>query len=64
MTSLSIWHWLILLCALATVVPTAHALRRTGLSPWWAVLAIIPLIGWFALWAFAYAAWPRVDRKP
>jgi uncharacterized membrane protein YhaH (DUF805 family) len=59
----SIWHWLILACAVATVIPAAKALERTGLSRWWAVLSIIPVIGWFGLWAFAFAPWPKVDSS-
>jgi hypothetical protein len=57
----SIWHWLILLAALATMIPAAKALSRVGLSRWWAVLSVIPVVGWFGLWAFAYVRWPKVD---
>jgi hypothetical protein len=60
----SVWHWLIVLAALLTVVPVARALIRAGLNPWWAVLSVIPIVGWFALWVFAFAPWPTVDRKP
>jgi uncharacterized membrane protein YhaH (DUF805 family) len=62
MDSFSIWHWLILLAAIATVVPAAKALHRVGLSRWWAILSVIPIVGWFGIWAFAYAPWPKVDR--
>ena len=61
MGSFSIWHWLIVLAALAIVVPAARALRRVGLSPWWSILIIFPFVGWVAIWAFAFAAWPKVD---
>ena len=63
MGSLSIWHWIVLLAALATVIPAAKALSRVGLSPWWAILSVVPIIGWFGLWAFAYARWPKVDSE-
>jgi hypothetical protein len=59
--SLSIWHWIVLLTALATVIPAAKALSRAGLSPWWAILSVVPIVGWFGLWAFAYVRWPKVD---
>ena len=62
MGTFSIWHLIILAAALATVIPAAKALGRVGLSPWWAILSIIPLVGWFAMWAFAYAPWPKLDR--
>jgi len=61
--SLSIWHWIVLLAALATVIPAAKALSRVGLSPWWAILSVVPIVGWFGLWAFAYARWPKVDSE-
>jgi hypothetical protein len=59
--SLSIWHWLVVLVAFSTVIPTAKVLSRAGLSPWWAVLSVVPVISWFGLWVFAYARWPKVD---
>jgi len=61
METLSIWHWIIVLAALATIIPAAKALSRVGLSPWWAILSVVPVVGWFGLWAFAYARWPKVD---
>lgn len=61
MGSLSVWHLIVLLFAVATIVPAAKALSRVGLSPWWAILSVVPIIGWFGLWAFAYARWPNVD---
>lgn len=54
-------HWIVVLAAIATVIPAAKALSRVGLSRWWAILSIVPIVGWFGLWAFAYARWPRVD---
>ena len=61
--SFSIWHWLIALAALSTMIPAAKVLSRAGLSPWWAVLYFIPVINWFGLWAFAYVAWPKLDAS-
>lgn len=63
MGAFSLWHWIIVLVALSTVIPASRALRRVGLSPWWAILSIIPIIGWFALWAFAYARWPSLGGQ-
>jgi len=61
---ISIWHWLIVLGVLAIViVPAAHILRRTGFSPWLAILYVIPVVGWLFLWIFAYARWPKVDGE-
>ena len=60
MGTFGLGHWLFLLVALSTVVPASQALRRVGLSPWWSILSVIPTVGWFALWAFAYAPWPKL----
>lgn len=51
-------HWAIVFGGLLTVIPAARGLIRVGLSPWWALLSIIPVVGWFRLWAFAFAPWP------
>ena len=63
MGAFSIWHWLVVLAALGTIIPAAKALGRVGLHPAWAILSIIPVLGWFAMWAFAYARWPNVDGR-
>ena len=61
MNAISPVHWVIVLAALLTVVPAAKALSRVGLNPWWAVLSVIPIVGWFGIWAFAYARWPKLE---
>jgi uncharacterized membrane protein YhaH (DUF805 family) len=43
---------------IALVIPAAKVLRRTGHSPWWALLAPVPLANIVALWWFAYKRWP------
>ncbi len=61
---ISVVHWLIVLAAaMSTIIPVAKALKRTGLSPWWAVLSVIPIVGWFGIWAFAYARWPNLEAQ-
>lgn len=60
METLSIWHWVIALAALSTIIPIAKILSRVGLSPWWSILSVVPFVGWFGLWAFAYSRWPKV----
>jgi len=59
---LSIWHILIYLGVLVIVIiPVAHILRRTGFSPWLAILYVVPIVGWILVWIFAYSRWPKVD---
>jgi len=59
MGSFSIWHWLILFVISLTVfVPTGKILARTGHSPIWVLLLLIPGINWIAIWFFAFKKWP------
>jgi len=46
--------------ALAVGIPVARILRRTGFSPWLAILVIMPIVNLFALWLFAFNEWPGV----
>jgi hypothetical protein len=60
MGSISFWHWLVMILVL--VVPTllfARILPKAGISPWWAVLGLIPVLNIIGLWLFAFAPWPR-----
>lgn len=55
-------HLLIVLILLTFLVPIWRILRRTGHSGWWCLLFYVPFINWIALWIFAYAKWPAVDK--
>ena len=62
MERFGIVHWLIFLVFIAApLCPISRVLKRVGLSPWWSILAMIPFVGWFSLWVFAFARWPKVD---
>lgn len=64
MESVSIWHWLIVLIAIAaTAVPSVKILHKAGYSGWWTILAFVPLLNLIGLWVFAFASWPTVARK-
>jgi hypothetical protein len=54
------WIAIALFCA-ASLVAAARILRRAGLSVWWSIFLIIPLVNVIALWAVAYSRWPAVD---
>jgi hypothetical protein len=45
------------------LIPIINLLRRTGHSPFWCFLAIVPVINVIAWWYFAFKSWPT-DRKP
>lgn len=62
MGSFSIWHWLILILFFGGMMwPLAKIFSRSGRSGWFALLALVPVIGIpLALWWIALADWePR-----
>ncbi|HEX4104753.1 MAG TPA: hypothetical protein VHX92_00840 [Rhizomicrobium sp.] len=38
-------------------VPAAIVLKRTGHSPWWALLCFIPVAALLGLWVMAFTSW-------
>jgi hypothetical protein len=59
MGSVSIVHWLITISiAGAIAFPVSMVLRKAGFSPWWALVSLVPIVNWIALWAFALVRWP------
>ena len=60
MDNWSAMHWIIFTIVVAVFLyPIGRILRRIGLSPFWSVLALIPLVNIFGLWALALIDWPR-----
>jgi predicted PurR-regulated permease PerM len=56
-------HWLIFAIIIAAILyPLGRILTRIGFSPFWCVLALIPVVNLFALWALAFADWPGRER--
>ena len=39
-------------------IPGAIVLKRTGHSPWWALLCFIPIAALLGLWVLAFTSWP------
>lgn len=53
-------HWLIFAIFIAVLLyPVGRILNRIGFSPFWSVLALIPLVNLIALWVLALSDWPR-----
>ena len=48
---------------LILLAPAARILRRTGYSPWFCLLLLIPLVNIIMVFVFAFSTWP-VDRAP
>lgn len=63
--SFSVWHWLIVVVYVLTlVVPAAAILRKAGFSRWWAVLMLVPFLNGILVWVFAFITWPIERRAP
>ena len=53
-------HWLIFAAMIAIVLyPVGRILNRIGFSPFWSVLALIPIVNLIALWILAVIDWPK-----
>lgn len=63
MATFSMWHGLIVIFYSAVIIiPAWRILRRAGHSGWWSVLFIVPFVNLMALWIFAFARWPAMDK--
>lgn len=53
-------HWILFALGVAVIVyPVGRLLRRLGLSPYWSVIALIPMVNVVGLWVLAMSEWPR-----
>jgi len=56
----SVWHWIVFAIVAALVLhPIGRILSRIGFSPFWSVVAFVPVANLIGLWAVALATWPR-----
>jgi hypothetical protein len=63
MADWSILHWVpFVVLAVLILYPTGRILSRIGFSPFWSVLAFIPLANIIGLWVVALSVWP-FDRE-
>lgn len=56
-------HWFIVVLTVAPLlalmlVPAWRILQRAGYSGAWALLMLIPVVGFFVLWVLAFVKWP------
>ena len=62
MDGFGLWEFLVaIFWVVAVAVPIVKILQRTGHSPWWTIIAFIPMLNLLALWIFAYTRWPARD---
>ena len=60
MDSFSIWHWIVVLFWLATlVVPTWRIVKRAGFPGALSLLGLVPVVNIILLWVFAFIKWPN-----
>ena len=52
----------LLITLIVAGVPIAVILKKAGYSQWLVILAFIPLVNLVALWVFAFANWPALQR--
>ncbi|TAM07827.1 MAG: hypothetical protein EPN70_01760 [Paraburkholderia sp.] len=53
-------HWLVfVIMAVVLLYPIGRILTRIGLSPLWAILALVPMLNLLGLWVLAFVDWPR-----
>lgn len=57
-------HWFIAALVIApllalSVIPTWRILHRAGFNGAWALLMLVPLVGFVVLWVLAFVKWPN-----
>jgi hypothetical protein len=44
-----------------TLLYLSRAIAKAGFSPWWALIALVPVVNVVMLWVFAFARWPALS---
>lgn len=56
-------HWIMfVVVAVLVLYPTGRILSRLGLSPFWSLLAFVPILNLIGLWFLAFIDWPGQER--
>jgi uncharacterized membrane protein YhaH (DUF805 family) len=59
MATYSIVHWLIFgIIFIAWIVPAWRITSKAGFPGAWSLIVLVPLVGFVAVWAFAFMKWP------
>lgn len=57
-------HWFaFVIGAILILYPIGRILGRIGFSPFWSIVAVVPLVNLIGLWVMAFTDWPRIDRE-
>jgi uncharacterized membrane protein YhaH (DUF805 family) len=61
---ISIWQILIILIVVIPIIWIyGRILNKAGFSRWWTPLIFIPIVNIIMIWVFAFAKWPRLEKK-
>lgn len=61
----SAWHRVAFaVFAALTLYPIGRILSRIGFSPFWSIVAFVPLANLLGLWIVALVRWPRDGGEP
>ncbi len=64
MAGVGVAHWVIFAAMVALILyPIGKILGRIGLSPFWSVVALIPVVNVVALLVLAFTDWPQDGRR-
>jgi hypothetical protein len=64
MGDLGWWHWITFALLVGIVLyPVGRILGRIGFSPFWSIVALIPLANLAGLWIVALSPWPTDDAQ-
>lgn len=64
MNGYGVAHWLVFTAVAALILyPIGRILGRIGLSPFWSVVAVIPVANLIGLWVLAFLDWPGSGRS-
>lgn len=59
MGTFSIVHWLIFgIIFISWMVPAWKITSKAGYSGAWSLILLVPMVGFIAVWAFAFMKWP------
>ena len=59
MAGYGVGHWLAFTVMAAVILyPIGRILGRVGLSPFWSIVALVPLLNLIGLWVLAFIDWP------
>lgn len=62
---LPLWGTSVILAVIIglAVWPQYLIMEKAGYKGWWALLVLIPVVGWVMIWVFAFRRWPVLGKE-